>query len=75
LLFGTGFDLGVNARSTARVGGVDTPVLGIAPQGQFAGLTQANLGPLSGDLSGRGPVGIELIVGGEAANLVGVAIQ
>jgi uncharacterized protein (TIGR03437 family) len=73
LLFGTGIRDGTTV--TARVGGEDTTVLAAVAQGQFDGLDQVNIGPLSRNLIGKGPVNIELIVDGVAANIVTVTIQ
>ncbi len=46
-----------------EAGGLSIPVLGVAAQGEFAGLDQANIGPLDRRLAGRGAVGIVLSIG------------
>ncbi|MCP5113650.1 MAG: hypothetical protein GY953_22685, partial [bacterium] len=74
ILFGTGFRAGADGQLRARVGGVPVPVLGVAAQVEFEGLDQAAVGPLPMDLDGSGPVTVELEVGGEKANPVGVVI-
>jgi len=50
-------------------------VLGPVDQGQFAGLGQANLGPLPRSLIGRGEVQIILNLDGIQTNVVTVLIQ
>jgi len=50
-------------------------VAGPVPQGQFAGLDQANLGPLPRTLAGRGEVNIMFTVSGKTANIVTVTFQ
>ena len=51
LLFGTGIR-GFRSEVTARVRGVEVPVLGAVPQGQFEGVDQVNIGPLPRSLQG-----------------------
>ena len=63
LLFGTGIR-GFTSKVTATVGGVEVPVLGAIPQGQFEGLDQVNIGPIPRSLIGAGVVEIILIVDG-----------
>jgi len=73
-LFGTG----IRGRSglggvTARVGGIEVPVVYTGPQGQFQGLDQANIGPLPGSLKSHpGEKDIELTVDGVRTNVVQV---
>jgi uncharacterized protein (TIGR03437 family) len=73
-LYGTGMR---HARgpATATVGGEAVGVAGPVPQGQFAGLDQANLGPLPRTLAGRGEVNIMFTVSGKTANIVTVTFQ
>lgn len=66
--YGTGFRRTENA--TCRVGGVDIPVLGTVPQGQFPGLDQAVCGPVPRSLAGAQNVNAELIFDGITANVV-----
>ncbi len=75
-LYGTGIR-GFTSPSAVvvTVGGVTVPVLGAAPQSQFAGLDQVNIGPLSRSLAGRGEVNIALAVDGKLANNVTVSIK
>ncbi len=73
-LFGTGMR-GVSQGAAATVGGVSVPVLGPVAQPQFAGLDQANLGPVTAELAGRGEVSVILTVDGKAANTVTVTFQ
>jgi len=71
-LYGTGLRGG---SATATVGGVNVPVIGPVPQGQFIGLDQINLGPLPRTLAGRGEVEIALMVAGQPSNVVTVTIR
>jgi uncharacterized protein (TIGR03437 family) len=75
VLFGTGVR---NRRAldgvTAKVGGLDAPVLFAGPQGSLLGLDQINL-RLPRALAGRGEVEVALVVEGRAANLVRVAVK
>ncbi len=73
LMYGTGFREGTDF--SASVGGVPTTVLGAVAQGEFDGLDQLNIGPLSRDLIGRGEVDIEFTADGKTANVVTVNIQ
>ena len=72
-LFGTSFRSQSSANCT--VGGIQTGVLGAVAQGVFDGLDQANIGPLSRQLAGRGIVDVNCIFDGVPANTVTVAVQ
>jgi uncharacterized protein (TIGR03437 family) len=74
LLYGTGIRSFAKA-VTARVGGIDVPVLGALAQGQYIGLDQVNIGPLPAPLAGRGEVPIQIWVDGVAANPVTIRMQ
>ena len=74
LLFGSGFR-GFQNGVTATVGGESVPVLGAAPQGEFAGLDQINIGPLPASLAGGGEVEVVLTADGKTANTVSVSTQ
>ncbi len=74
LLFGTGIR-GFTGQVTASAGGLDVPVLGAVPQGQFPGLDQVNIGPLPRPLAGRGEVAVILTVDGTRANTATVNIR
>jgi uncharacterized protein (TIGR03437 family) len=75
LLFGTGIR-GYRDRVTAAIAGEPVPVAGVAAQGEFAGLDQANLGPLARGISGaRGEAELVLTVDGVAANAVTIALN
>ncbi len=63
-LFGTGIR-GFTSEVTARVGGVETPVLGAVPLKQFEGVDQVNIGPLN--LEGAAGLGNE---GGQTLAIV-----
>ena len=74
-LFGTGIR-GFTSEVTARVGGVEAPVLGAVPLKQFAGVDQVNIGPLNlegavgfGNEGGR-TLAIVLTVDGRQTNPV-----
>lgn len=74
-LFGTG----IRGRSslanvTCTIGGVAAPVLYAGPQGLFPGLDQVNVA-LPRSLAGAGPVNIDLVVDGHAANRVLVNVR
>jgi uncharacterized protein (TIGR03437 family) len=74
VLFGTG----VRNRQTlstvsAKIGGIEAPVLAAEPQG-LAGLDQINV-RLPRNLSGRGEVDVVLTVDGKAANTVRINIK
>jgi uncharacterized protein (TIGR03437 family) len=75
VLFGTGlrFRSALSAVS-ARVGGVDSPVLYAAEQGVFVGLDQINL-RLARALAGRGEVDVAMTVDGKAANALRINVR
>ena len=75
LLYGTGLR-GRSALSavSARVGGVDAPVLYAGPQNDFQGLDQINL-RLPRSLAGRGEVEIVLTADGQTSNAVRVSVK
>jgi uncharacterized protein (TIGR03437 family) len=75
LLFGTGLrgHSGL-AQVTAKLGGVDAPVLFAGAQGSLAGLDQVNL-TLPRVLAGRGEVDVVLTVDGQPANIVKIAFK
>jgi uncharacterized protein (TIGR03437 family) len=75
VLFGTGlrFRSALSAVS-ARVGGVDSPVLYAAEQGVFVGLDQINL-HLARALAGRGEVDVAMTVDGKAANALRINVR
>ena len=66
-LFGTGIRGGANV--TARIGGLEAPVLYAGPQGQYTGLDQVNV-RIPRELRGRGEMDLLLTVDGRSANLV-----
>lgn len=72
-LYGTGFRAARSA--TARIAGVDVPVLGFAAQPEFGGLDQINLGPLPRSLAGRANAAIALTFDGQRTNTVTVSIR
>lgn len=71
-LYGTGLRGG---SAIATVGGVNVPVIGPVPQGEFIGLDQVNVGPLPHTLAGRGDLDIALTVAGQPSNVVTVNIR
>ena len=73
LLFGTGIR-GFRSAVTARIGGVEAPVLGAAAQAEFAGLDQVNVRLLR-SLGGRGEVDLVLAVDGVPANTVRLSVR
>ncbi len=74
LVFGTGIRGAVPGELlTATIDGVDVPVIGAAPQSEFAGLDQVNIGPLPAGLAGRGEVTLVIAVGTLTANPVSVS--
>lgn len=75
VLFGTGIRYrgGLNT-VTARVGGVEVPVLYAGVQNDFVGLDQINL-LLPRSLAGRGEVEISLTADGKPANPVSIHIR
>jgi uncharacterized protein (TIGR03437 family) len=75
ILFGTGFRFRrASSPATARIGGVDVPIMFDGPQGFFAGLDQVNL-LLPRTLAGRGTVDVTVAFERQAANLVEVSIR
>jgi uncharacterized protein (TIGR03437 family) len=75
ILFGTGCRFRrASAAATARIGGVDAPIVFDGPQGFFAGLDQVNL-LLPRALTGRGSVDVTVAFEREASNLVEVSIH
>jgi len=74
ILYGTGMRL-AGASSSATVGGVSVPVAGLAPQPQYTGLDQVNLGPLPRSLAGHGPADVIVSLSGVASNTVSVTLQ
>jgi uncharacterized protein (TIGR03437 family) len=74
-LFGTGIrGRSSVAKVTCTVGGVPATVLYAGAQGQFQGLDQVNIA-VPRSLSGAGQVSVNLIVDGQPANAVLIAIQ
>jgi uncharacterized protein (TIGR03437 family) len=74
-LYGTG----IRGRSapgavTAKIGGVDAPVLYAGSQTQYSGLDQVNV-TLPRSLAGRGDVDVVLSVDGKTANTVKVNVR
>jgi uncharacterized protein (TIGR03437 family) len=75
ILFGTGTRFRSSLSTvSARIGGVDAPVLFVGAQGDFVGLDQINL-QIPRSLSGRGEVEIRLTADGQQANPVMVSIK
>ena len=72
-LYGTGFRSA--ARATAKVGGVDVPVLAFAPVPQFTGEDVVNIGPLPRSLAGRGEVVVVVTFDGKPTNPVTVSFR
>jgi uncharacterized protein (TIGR03437 family) len=75
VLWGTGFRFGFNLAASATVGGVSVPVVYIAASPQYQGIDQIAIGPLPASLAGRGQVPVQITVGGQTANTVGLLIQ
>ena len=73
LLAGTGIR-GFTTGVSASIEGIDIPVLGAVPQGEFVGLDQVNIGPLPRNLP-KGNVNLVLTVDGRETNTVTVNIQ
>lgn len=70
ILYGTGLRFRNSlATVSAKVGGVDAPVLFVGAQGDFVGLDQLNL-RLPRSLIGRGEVDVLLTVDGQLSNTV-----
>ncbi|MBX5496324.1 MAG: hypothetical protein IRZ15_13415 [Bryobacteraceae bacterium] len=74
-LYGTGLRGADPSTASATVGGIATPVTEIAPQAEYLGLDQVNIGPLPRELAGRGSVDIVLTLDGRQANVVTVTIE
>ena len=74
LLYGTGIR-NLTTPAIAKVGSLTVPVLAAGAQGQFAGLDQVNIGPLSRSLAGSGELTIELTIDGIQSNLVAISIR
>jgi uncharacterized protein (TIGR03437 family) len=75
VLYGTGWrGRSALANVTAKVGGVDVPVLYAGPQNDLAGLDQINL-ILPRTLKGRGEVDVQLTIDGQALNVVRIALR
>lgn len=75
LLFGTGFRSGIALRGPhVSIGGLNVPVLYAGPQGELAGLDQANV-ELPCSLAGRGEVEVVLSADGRTSNIVKLALQ
>ena len=75
LLFGTGIRYRTSQDQVRiRVGGIDAQVFYAGEQGGFVGLDQINV-LLPQSLRGKGEVDLELMVDGQAANVVRVSIQ
>jgi len=78
-VFLVAYGTGIRFRSSlggvaAKIGGVDSQVLFAGPASGFAGLDQVNI-RLSRNLVGRGLVDFELVVDGQAANVVKLEIR
>jgi uncharacterized protein (TIGR03437 family) len=75
ILFGTGTRFRSSLPNvSARIGGVDAPVLFVGAQGDFVGLDQINL-QIPRSLIGRGEVEIRMTADGQQANAVMVSIK
>lgn len=74
ILYGTGMRL-AGAAASATVGGISVPVAGLAPQPQYTGLDQVNLGPLPRSLVGHGASNVVVSLNGVASNTVSVTLQ
>lgn len=75
ILFGAGTRFRSSLSNvSARIGGVDAPVLFVGAQGDFVGLDQINL-QLPRSLIGRGEVEIRLTADGQQANPVTVSVK
>ena len=72
LLFGTGIRGGQSV--AVRIGGQEAEVLGFAASPEFVGLDQVNV-RVPRSLIGAGLVDIEVLVDGEAANVVVMAVR
>lgn len=75
IAFGSGFrNRSALSAVTCEIGGVNAPVSFVGPQGQLAGLDQANI-QIPRNLAGRGAVELILRVDGRASNAVTLNIQ
>ncbi len=75
ILYGTGVKHRTSlAGVTARIGGVEAPVLFADAQGGFVGLDQINL-EVPRELIGRGEVEVELTVDGQTVNVVTINVK
>ncbi len=75
ILFGTGARFRSSLLTvSARIGGVDAPVLFVGAQGDFVGLDQINL-QVPRSLIGRGEVEIRLTADGQQANAVTINVK
>ncbi|MEP7337579.1 MAG: FG-GAP-like repeat-containing protein [Acidobacteriota bacterium] len=75
VLFGTGIKSRTElAGVTARIGGIDAPVLFADAQGGFVGLDQINI-EIPRELVGRGEVDVELTVDGQTVNVVTINVK
>jgi uncharacterized protein (TIGR03437 family) len=74
--YGTGIR---NRRSlagvTATIGGQPVSVLYAGPQSDLPGLDQINIGPLPPSLQGRGELDLAILVDGQEANRVRIAVE
>ncbi len=75
LLFGTGFrNRSILENVSARIGGIEAPVLYAGASGGFVGLDQINV-QLPRSLRGRGEVDVAMTVDYKAVNMVRIAIK
>ncbi|MGE0884029.1 MAG: IPT/TIG domain-containing protein [Blastocatellales bacterium] len=75
ILFGTGFRFRSDLSSvSATIGGINSEVLFVGPQGDFTGIDQINL-RLPSELVGRGDLDVRLIVDGKPSNAVRINIK
>ena len=75
ILFGTGFRFRSDLSSvSATIGGINSEVLFVGPQGDFTGIDQVNL-RLPSELAGRGDLDVRLIVDGKPSNTVQINIK
>lgn len=75
VLFGTGWrNVADLSRVTARIGGIDVPVLYAGAQADYVGLDQINV-PLPRQLMGRGEVSLALSAESMLANLLTVNVR
>ncbi|MGE0130829.1 MAG: hypothetical protein AB7U82_22350 [Blastocatellales bacterium] len=75
ILFGTGLrNRSALSAVGVKVGGVNAEAVYAGPQGSFAGLDQLNV-MLPRNLAGRGEVGVDVMINGQGANKLKVAIR